>query len=149
MIKQSLEITQCPKCQANKNILKSGVIKGQQRYKCKQCGYHFTVDKEGKSIESYYVIKALQLYLEGISTREIERLLGVSHVSVLNWIKKYNCKVPKGKNIADKPSYGVYTRQEIVNLFQDKDFLKNAGMIINELGDKYIVIKWMKRLSGV
>ncbi|MDG1277015.1 MAG: hypothetical protein P8O16_07020 [Algoriphagus sp.] len=70
---------QCPKC-SNENISKSGIISGRQRYKCKNCNYHFSVAKLGKSIDKYYVIKALQLYLEGISLREIERIIGVSHV---------------------------------------------------------------------
>jgi DNA-directed RNA polymerase specialized sigma24 family protein len=37
----------------------------------------FTVNKIGK-IDDYYVTKALQLYLEGLSYREIERIIGVS-----------------------------------------------------------------------
>ena len=45
-------------------------------------------------MNSYYVVKALQLYIEGISYREIERILGVSHVSVINWVKKYKIKAP-------------------------------------------------------
>lgn len=77
----------CPQCQHIESA-KSGIVKNRQRYRCKQCNYHFTVEKVGKQIDSYYVIKALQLYIEGVSYREIERLLGISHVSVMNWVKK-------------------------------------------------------------
>ena len=31
---------------------------------------------------------ALQMYAEGIAARKIERLLGVSHNSVLGWVRK-------------------------------------------------------------
>ncbi|HOJ91419.1 MAG TPA: IS1 family transposase, partial [Saprospiraceae bacterium] len=79
----------CPKC-SKEELIKSGVIKGRQRFNCKTCNYSFTVLKQGKSIDPYYVIKSLQLYIEGISFREIERILGISHVSVMNWVKKYN-----------------------------------------------------------
>ena len=81
----------CPKCK-NDNIIKSGIVKNRQRYLCKDCSYSFTVLKEGKKIDAYFVVKALQLYIEGISLREIERILGISHVSVLNWIRKYKIK---------------------------------------------------------
>ena len=74
------------------NFVKSGIIKERQRFKCKSCNYYFTVQKLGKRIEGEYVIKALQLYLEGISFREIERILNVSHVSVMNWVKTQHQK---------------------------------------------------------
>ena len=84
----------CPKC-GSEEIVKSGIVKDRQRFKCKNCGYYFTVQKLGKQIDNYLVIKALQLYIEGVSYREIERLLGISHVSVMNWVKKYNITAPK------------------------------------------------------
>ncbi|VAW13818.1 Transposase and inactivated derivatives, partial [hydrothermal vent metagenome] len=37
--------------------------------------------------------KALQLYLEGLGFRSIGRILGVSNVSVLNWIRGFGEKV--------------------------------------------------------
>ena len=84
----------CPKCKSENNV-KSGVVKGRQRFRCKTCNYFFTVQKEGKSIDPYYVIKALQLYMEGLTYREIERILGISHVSVMNWVQKYHVKAPE------------------------------------------------------
>ena len=84
----------CPKCEST-DATKSGLVGGRQRFKCKNCGYHYTVPKVGKEINTYYVVKALQLYLEGVSYREIERLLGVSHVSVMNWVKKYAVRAPR------------------------------------------------------
>lgn len=81
-----MEILSCPKCQSD-SIVKSGIIKDRQRYLCKSCNYYFTVNKLGKKIDDYYVTKALQLYLEGLSFREIERIIGVSHVSISNWVK--------------------------------------------------------------
>jgi transposase-like protein len=72
----------CPKCKSQE-LIKSGVIKERQRFRCKQCGYSFTVLKEGKNIDPYYVIKALQLYIEGVTYREIERILGGKNVWIL------------------------------------------------------------------
>lgn len=129
----------CPKCKTQ-DVVKSGTAKGKQRYKCRPCNYNFTVMKEGKSIDPYYVIKALQLYIEGVTLREIERILGVSHVSVMNWIRKYNVRAPE--NLEYRPTYKVLTHSELIGFFSDKDSMKHAGCLITELGDKFMVIKW-------
>jgi transposase-like protein len=129
----------CPKC-SNENISKSGIISGRQRYKCKNCNYHFSVAKLGKSIDKYYVIKALQLYLEGISLREIERIIGVSHVSVMNWVKEYGIKAPENSDY--RPTYKIFNHEELVKFMSKKSEIAGSGMIITELGDKFMVIKW-------
>lgn len=129
----------CPKCQSEE-LIKSGVVKGRQRYRCKPCGFSFTVLKEGKSIDPYYVIKALQLYIEGVTYREIERILGISHVSVMNWVKKYNISAPE--NYEYRPTYKVLTHKELLEFFAEKESLKSSGCMITELGDKFMMIKW-------
>jgi transposase-like protein len=134
-----MKIKYCPRCKET-DITKSGVIRDRQRYRCKSCEYYFTVEKEGKSIDPYYVVKALQLYIEGVSYREIERILGVSHVSVLNWVRKYRVKAPE--NYDYRPSYKVINHQELMELVKEPHFLKDSGMMITELGDKYMLIKW-------
>lgn len=139
----NMKNTICPKCSSDQNV-KSGVINDMQRFKCKNCNYHFTIEKIGKSIDSYYVIKALQLYIEGVTYREIERILGVSHVSVINWVKKYNIKTPEF--VEYSPTYKVMTRNELTMAFEDHQFLKNASMIVTELGDKFMVIKWKRKM---
>jgi transposase-like protein len=83
-----MEITHCPKC-GSKNYVKHGIVKNRQRYTCKNCKYNFTVLKLGKMLEKFYIVRALQLYLEGVGFRGIERIIGVSNVTVMNWVKKY------------------------------------------------------------
>lgn len=134
-----MEILSCPKCQ-NNQIVKSGVINSKQRYLCKKCRYFFTVNKIGKKIDDYYVTKALQLYLEGLSFREIERILGVSHVTVSNWVKSFNIKKPSLANY--HPTYKIFSHLELVEFLKKKELLSGAGMIITELGDKFMLIKW-------
>ncbi|WP_026712756.1 IS1/IS1595 family N-terminal zinc-binding domain-containing protein [Flavobacterium daejeonense] len=134
-----MEPISCPKCQNNK-IVKSGIINEKQRYLCKNCNYFFTVAKIGKKIDDYYVTKALQLYLEGLSYREIERIIGVSHVSISNWIKSFNIKKPVNTNY--HPTYKILNHLELIEYIRVKDTLSGAGMIITELGDKFMVIKW-------
>ena len=129
----------CPKCNSTAYV-KSGVVQNRQRYKCKQCKYHFTVQKQGKRIDNYYVTKALQLYVEGVSYREIERILGISHVSVMNWVRTYKIKRPINQNY--HPTYKILTHDELSKFMATRDNIKGAGLIITELGDKYMMIKW-------
>lgn len=94
----------------------------------------------GKKVDSYYIVKALQLYVEGVSYREIERILGVSHVSVMNWVKQYHITRPS--QVEYRPTYRILRHQELVEFYQNPDNLKGAGMMVTELGDKYMLIKW-------
>ena len=129
----------CPKCDSTEAI-KSGIINDRQRFKCRQCGYHYTVAKVGREVDSYYVITTLQLYIEGVSYREIERLLGVSHVSVMNWVKKYGVKAPRQTDY--HPTYKILNHKELAEFFLVPGNLKGAGMVVTELGDKFMVIRW-------
>ncbi|VXB91749.1 conserved hypothetical protein [Flavobacterium sp. 9AF] len=134
-----MDVITCPKCNGS-TLVKSGIIKDRQRYLCKKCNYYFTVNKLGKKIDDYYVTKALQLYLEGLSYREIERIIGVSHVSISNWVKEYKINKPPHPNY--HPSYKILKHAELVEYLKNKEQLSGAGMIITELGDKFMLIKW-------
>lgn len=129
----------CPSCNSQK-IIKSGVINNRQRFKCKECNYHFTVNKLGKKIDDYYVIKALQLYMEGLTYREIERIMGVSHVSIMNWVRQYNIHRPSNPNY--HPNYKILTSSELSEYTSNSENLKGSGLLITELGDKFMLIKW-------
>jgi transposase-like protein len=132
-------IESCPKCQSDQRI-KAGIIQDRQRYRCKACGYHYTVQKDGKKIDDYYVTKAIQLYVEGVSYREIERLLGISHVSVMNWVRAYKIKKPAKTQY--HPTYKIVTYAELNKMISNRENLVGAGMVITEVGDKYMVIRW-------
>lgn len=129
----------CPRCQSTL-VVKAGIVNERQRYKCKSCGYYYSVSKLGKTIDDYYVIKGLQLYLEGLSYREIERLLGVSHVTVMNWVKKYGVK--RLEDIRYHPSYKILSHSELREFFSERESIRGHGLIITEVGDKFMVIKW-------
>jgi len=134
-----MESNFCPNCNSDQYI-KSGIVNEKQRYKCKKCNYFFTVNKLGKQIDDYYVNKALQLYLEGLTYREIERILGISHVSIMNWVKKYNIKRPY--NSKYHPTYKILTATELAEFFKNTKNITGSGVVVTELGDKFMLIKW-------
>ncbi|TNE72186.1 IS1 family transposase [bacterium] len=131
--------TICPKCESE-DFVKSGIVMERQRYRCKNCNYHYSVQKKGKEIHPTVIIKALQLYLEGISYREIERLIGISHVTVMNWVKKYGLK---SVNTAyQHPNFVTFTHKELLNYLSKPEKINQKGLIISPIGDKYLVIFW-------
>jgi len=70
---------------------------GRQRYKCHDCGYNYSVQLKSTASPDFVKRQALQLYLEGLGFRSIGRYLGVSHVSVYNWIKKFGQELEEKK----------------------------------------------------
>jgi transposase-like protein len=83
----------CPKCKCERRV-KYGFHRGKQRYLCKSCGCNY-VENPYRGYSESKKQEAIRYYLEGIGLRRIERLLGMSHVSVMNWIKKAAAKVKK------------------------------------------------------
>ena len=77
----------CKKCLGT-NCVKNGFIRGQQRYKCKKCGCVYTDTKpRGKPA----AMKALAVLLYTIGNANfgmIGRILGISNVAAMKWIKK-------------------------------------------------------------
>ena len=82
----------CPKCNCSKSV-KSGKVKERQRYKCKDCGCNYSVELKSTAKPKSQKRQALHLYLEGLGFRSIGRILDVSNVSVLNWIRDFGKKV--------------------------------------------------------
>src|SRR3989304_3628663 len=80
----------CPKCNSA-NHVKNGMASGRQRYKCKKCSLNYTVEYKA-GIKPEYKRLALMMYLEGMGLRSISRIIGVSNVAVLKWIKNFGIK---------------------------------------------------------
>lgn len=87
----------CPTCQSPRSV-KNGSMHGLQRYKCKGCGCNYTRSYAHYQAKDGKRRLALILYIEGLSFHAIADLLGVSHVSVINWVKRYGRHLHKIRN---------------------------------------------------
>ena len=94
-----IEEKRCPKC-GRKEKVKNGFMRGKQRYKCKNCGCNYTGGRNGYPEDIKQ--KAIKYYLEGNGFRRIERLLHVSHVSVINWVKQAADEIRKKRKFNNK-----------------------------------------------
>ena len=87
----------CKYCGSEK-VVKDGKVKGQQVFKCKDCGHRFYDNGSFSKmrVEKNLVVAALNFYYDGLSLRKaqrnLEQIFGerVSQVTILNWIKKYS-----------------------------------------------------------
>ena len=77
----------CKKCAGERHV-KSGFIKGEQRYKCKDCGCQFVPTRERGRTKKDKML-AVWLYLHGLSFRTIAKLFKVTPKTIYDWVKKY------------------------------------------------------------
>ncbi len=120
----------CPKCKSD-NIVKSGLINEVQRYKCKLCNYHFTVDQRGLPVKFKRI--AIHLWLEGLSIRNIGRILNISDVAIGKWISPVKDDLAKYRKskITKKELHSVEHFMITKNMFRQYGWLI-IGMEENE-----------------
>ena len=87
---------QCKKCKSS-TYVKNGIVREEQRYKCKTCGCNFIgVDRRRR--EKNIPLKALcvLIYSLGKGTyRFLGELCGVAHTTVYRWIRKEATNLPE------------------------------------------------------
>ena len=93
----------CNICEQDK-FYKNGFHHGVQRWKCKNCGYQVTKPEARKSQK--WVNFAICLYAVGLSFRTIGKIVGVSDVTILNWVRNfamlnYEKPEPKGEIVIE------------------------------------------------
>lgn len=85
----------CPKCRSDAQQIKFGYTKsGSQRYRCKGCGHSYTPQPKISGYEESIRLQAVRMVADGINFRRAARLLGVSHQTVINWVKDYVAQLP-------------------------------------------------------
>ena len=82
----------CKSCKSE-SIVKNGIVRGHQRYRCKSCRYNFTQTPK-LGVPAALKSLALVLYgLCGMSMNKIGKIFGVSNVAVLKWVRKEGQKI--------------------------------------------------------
>ena len=90
----------CKRCGATDHV-KNGIVRGVQRYRCLSCGCNFTMTPPRGKPPAMKAL-ALLLYAMGIvSFCSFARILGVSDVAVLNWVRDAARRLPQPSTKAD------------------------------------------------
>lgn len=121
----------CPKCTSNKKV-KSGIVKGKQRYKCNDCGCNYTVEIKSTAKPKSMKKDALHLYLEGLGFRSIGRFLGVSNVAILNWIRSFGEEVASLHSA--KAEIEVVELDEMHSYIGSKKTIVGFGLLLIDMG---------------
>jgi transposase-like protein len=78
---------ECKRCGSLRVVKNGKSIHGHQRWQCQECRKTFG-ERDHRLIPEEKKQAAIAHYLEGVGLRAIERLVGVSHNSVINWVLK-------------------------------------------------------------
>ncbi|MDD2338889.1 MAG: IS1 family transposase [Methanosarcina sp.] len=124
----------CPRCNSSTHK-KNGIVFGRQRYKCHDCGYNYTVEVKSTASPPSVKGQALHLYLEGLGFRSIGRFLGVSHVSVQKWIKKFGQEV---EDLKSENEISIVEMDEMHTYIGNKKNIVGSGLLLIEFGKKFI-----------
>ena len=77
----------CKRCGSEGHV-KNGLMRGQQRYLCKDCGLNFTdTPPRGKPLA--LKAAAVLLYISGLSMNRTAKLLGVSTPTIQAWLEQF------------------------------------------------------------
>jgi transposase len=106
----------CKGCDAA-DYVKSGVVRGLQRYLCKACGCNFAATPPRGKPPAVKALAILLYAMGNMSFCGIARLLNVSDVAVLKWIRKEAEALPTPEMPANV---------EIVMLDEIHHFLKKS-----------------------
>jgi transposase-like protein len=120
----------CPKC-AHKHTIKSGMVQGEQRWKCKQCAYQYTrIAPRGRPI--WQKSLAVFLYSYGVSMHSIGKIFHIQPSTVLKWVRSY------AKDFRASHETGDIAFMELSDM---RPFLKDAanqhsGMLLIAIDDE-------------
>jgi transposase len=89
-----MEEMYCKRCGASRYV-KAGKVRGLQRYRCGECGYFFTNTPPHGKPASMKALAVLLYALGNASFGMIARLLGVSDVAVMKWIRAEARSLPE------------------------------------------------------
>jgi transposase-like protein len=95
-IAKELEGRKCPKCNSVQGQSNYGFNKsGTQRCICNSCKFTYTHNPKSREKSDEVKALALRTYYSGVSARGVGKIFGMSHINVMNWIKKNSGSVDK------------------------------------------------------
>jgi transposase-like protein len=133
-------VVQCPKCSSVGRTKAGFNAEKIQRFKCKKCGCHYTrPDKKGYSITLKK--QAIQLYLAGLSFRAIGRILNISNVTVLNWLRNLKESLQEFRHLQAQ-KIKVVRMDEMFKCAQCKNKMTDVNLFMRVVYEKESSDEW-------
>ena len=133
-------IDHCPKCKSTERV-KNGHIKGRPRFRCKECGYDYTVMQKSTSVPTDKKRLALQMYLEGLGFNSIGRILNVSHVAVMKWIQRYG---KQAEELRSENEIKVMELDEMHSYIGSKKTISGFGLLLIDMENDLSTSYWVR-----
>src|SRR6202162_6593731 len=111
----------CKRCGCS-DYMKNGTVRDLQRYRCRACGCNFTMTPPRGKPPAMKALAVLLYAMGGISFGSIARILGVSDVAALNWVRDEARKLPEPST---KAEVVVVTLDEMWHFVKKR--LRNCG----------------------
>lgn len=133
----------CKHCGEGK-LVKDGIVKGKQRYLCKDCAKTF---REGDEREKYTIeqkIRVIKLYTDGVGMRSIERAEGVSTPLLIHWIRNFGKmlreKISTTPIPNDAKDIEILEMDELFTYYQKKHKKPMFGLLWTETEIKLLIL---------
>lgn len=126
---------QCRKCH-RKTIVKNGMVRNRQRYKCSGCGFTFT-QKHANGWPSDSKMLIVMNHCMGESISALAKDSGASPVSVLRWIEEARESLTTGGEMVDWVSEALMDSVGLALAINDRP------LNVNEVSDELLSqIEW-------
>ena len=129
----------CPHCQADQFVKNGTSRHGHQRWRCQKCQKTFG-EKDRRLVAPETKAAALAQYMEGVGQRATERLLGVSHNSITNWVKQAVAGQVLKATLAEKVEW--VEADELWTYVAKKKTLAGSGGLLIVLPNASWVGRW-------
>ena len=129
----------------SEQLRKNGVVKGKQRYKCKQCKCTIRENDQRYKYSLSKRLKALKGYLEGLGIMAMEKLESVPNPLIIKWIRNYS-KILK-ELIAKATVAETIENVEILEMDELFSYCKKnntesiCGLLLTETETKFLILK--------
>ncbi|MDR2180169.1 MAG: hypothetical protein LBP21_07655 [Synergistaceae bacterium] len=115
----------CRKCGSSEYV-KNGKRKGEQCYRCKDCGFQYT-KSESKRHNDADRNKAIALYFLGVSMDAIASLFHVNPSTILRWVHNFEINTSE-KPTPERPE--IIELDEMLHLIKSKKASVGQGRLI-------------------
>jgi transposase-like protein len=88
---KTLKSMRCPWCSSN-HVNKNGRKKDKQNYICLDCRKQFIDSYDRRGYAQVIKQECLEMYANGMRFREIEKVKGVHHTTIINWVNQLKSK---------------------------------------------------------
>lgn len=122
----------CPRCESTQ-INKNGRHHGKQNYICKRCGRQFVEFSNSRGYSDDAKKICLKMHANGMGFRAIERITGVSHNTIINWVRQADSVSSNACESEENPESNPEVKDVWGEVSSSVRFVKNSYPYITTL----------------